>query len=130
MGSTPLLKVNKACDDSVLWATHRLEEAGFQAVRTFDLQVARLARFDCLCPHHGMENCDCQMIVLLVYKGKRGPITMLVHGYDQTSWFYLVNTPQQPVEPRLEKTIQEVLGADQLVAPATLSRKTTSHEER
>jgi len=109
MGSTPLLKVNQACDDSVLWATQRLEKAGYQAVRTFDLQVAKRLHFDCPCPHHGMEKCDCQMVVLLVYKGKRRPITMLVHGYDQASWFYLVNTPQQPVEHRLEKTIQEVL---------------------
>src|SRR5690349_3807482 len=75
--STPLLKVNKACGDSALWATRRLEEAGYQTVRTFDLQASRLAQFDCPCPHHGTEKCDCQMVVLLVYKGKRNPSTMI-----------------------------------------------------
>lgn len=109
MGNRPLLKVNTACGDSALWATHRLEEAGYHAIRTFDLQPARLAHFDRPCPQHGMEKCDCQLVVLLVYKGKRKPVTMIIHGYDQTSWFYLVSTSEQPVEHRLEKIIREVL---------------------
>lgn len=110
MDSTPpLLKVNKICDDAIPWATHRLEEAGYQAMQTFDLQVARQLHANYLCPYHGAEKCDCQMVVLLIYKGKRKPITMIVHGCDQASWFYLVNTPQQPVEHRLQKTIQDVL---------------------
>ena len=70
MGSTPLLKVNQACDDSVLWATQRLEKAGYQAVRTFDLQVAKRLHFDCPCPHHGMEKCDC-WLPLLACPGKQ-----------------------------------------------------------
>ncbi len=123
MSSPPLLKVNKACGDSVLWATHRLEEAGYQTVRTFDLQVSRLAHFDCPCPHHGTEKCDCQMVVLLVYMGKRKPVTMIIHGSDQTSWFYLVNTPQQSVEHHLESIIQELFEADQSVTPATLTKR-------
>jgi hypothetical protein len=119
MSSPSLLKVNKACGDSVLWATRRMEQAGYLIVRTFDLQGPRLAHFDCPCPHHGTEKCDCQMVVLLVYMGKRKPVTMIIHGSDQTSWFYLVNTPQQPVEHHLESTIQALLEADQSVIHAT-----------
>lgn len=128
MDNIPLLKVNKTCDDSVLWATHRLEEAGYQAVRTFDLQVARLStHFDCPSPHHETEKCDCQMVVLLVYIGTQHPVTMLVHGSQQESWFYLVNTPQQPVEVALEKMIEDALRLETvpLVVPDSLPNKTT-----
>ena len=115
--ATPLLTVNKVCDDAIPWATHKLEEAGYHTMQTFDLQVARQLHFDGLstahsnysCPYHGAKKCECQMVVLLIYKGKRKPITMIVHGCDQASWFYLVKTPQHPVEHRLEKMIQEVL---------------------
>ena len=130
MDSTPLLKVNKACGDSVLWATQRLEEAGYQAMRTFDLQVSRLAHFDCPCPHHGTEKCDCQMVVLLVYKGQQKPVTMIIHGSDQASWFYLVNTPQQPIEHHLEIIIQELFAADPSVALATPFKETSPRDER
>ena len=138
MDNTPLLKVNKACDDSVLWAIQRLDEVGYHAMRTFDLQTARLAHFnrlstapfDCPCPHHGTETCDCQMVVLLVYTGKQKPVTMLVHGSHRESWFYLVNTPQQPVEDNLEKTIQEALSmeTDLLVLPTNQQNNTIRRE--
>jgi hypothetical protein len=132
MSSAPLLKMNKACGDSVLWAIRTLEEAGYRAMQTFDLQASRLAHFDCPCPHHGTEKCDCQMVVLLVYQGQRSPITMIIHGSDHTSWFYLVNTPQQPVEHRLEITISRILNpqTDQSVAPVILSEESTPQEER
>ena len=128
MDNTPLLKVNKACDDSVLWAFLRFEEAGYQAVRTFDLQAARMStHFDCPCPHHGTEKCDCQMVVLLVYIGTQDPVTMLIHGSQQESWFYLINTLQQPVEDALGKMIEDVLTLkkDSLIAPGTLPSETT-----
>ena len=126
MENRPLLKVNKACGDSVLWATQKLEKAGFQAMRTFDLQVSRLAHFDCPCPHHGTEKCDCQMVVLLVYKGKEKPVTMIIHGSDQASWFYLINTPQQPIERHLEIIIQGLLEADTSVTLAASPKQTGS----
>ena len=78
-------------------------------MQTFDLQLARQLHSNYSCPYHGVEKCDCQMVVLLIYKGKQKPITMIVHGCDQASWFYLVNTSQQPVEYCLKKTIQDIL---------------------
>lgn len=109
MSSAPFLKVNKDCGNSVLWATRRLDRAGYQTMRTFDLRASHLAHFDCPCPQHGTQECDCQIVVLLVYQGKQAPITMIIHGSGRTSWFYLVNTPQQPVEPEREITIQAIL---------------------
>lgn len=105
----PFAILNKACDEAALWVVRRLEQTGFHVVRTFDLQAARSAHLDCPCPYHGTAQCTCQMVVVLVYHGNRPPATMVIHGNDEASWFYLINIPQQHVGRRLEKNIQEVL---------------------
>ena len=110
--SSPFMILHKPCDEAVDWASRRLEQGGFQAVRTFDLQAARLAHLDCPCPHHGTAQCNCQMVVLLIYQGNSSPVTMVVHGTDKTSWFYLINLPQQPVGQNLEKNIEEALSLE------------------
>jgi hypothetical protein len=48
-------------------------------------------------------------VVLLVYQGDQPPATMVIHGSDETSWVTLINTPQQPIAPNLEKNIQTAL---------------------
>jgi hypothetical protein len=57
----------------------RLKAEGLQVIRSFDLKTARMAHAECTCPHHGTEQCDCQMVVLLVYEGTGQPITMVAH---------------------------------------------------
>lgn len=109
---TPFLFVKRPCEETISWALQQLEETGLQTARTFDLQVAREAgHYDCLCPHHGTERCDCQMVVVLVYprKGRQKPATMVIHGHDQMSWFYLVNTPHHVLKHGLERVIKNVL---------------------
>lgn len=110
--TSPFVIFRKPCAEAVLWAARKLEQSGLQTVRTFDLQATRLVHLDCPCPHHGTAQCNCQMVVLLVYQGNTPPATMVIHGNDETSWFYLINTPQQPVGQHLEKNIQAVLSLD------------------
>ena len=110
--SSPFVILRKPCEEAVHWASLRLEQRGFQTVRTFDLQTARLAHLDCPCPYHGTAQCNCQMVVLLVYQGNSAPVTTVVHGTDETSWFYLINIPQQPVEQQLGKNIEEALSLE------------------
>jgi hypothetical protein len=110
--TSPFVILRRPCGEAVAWAAQRLEQTGFQTVRTFDLQDARLAHLDCPCPHHGTEQCNCQMVVLLVYQGNYPPATMVIHGNDETSWFYLINMPQQHIGQQFEKNILDVLNLE------------------
>jgi hypothetical protein len=110
--TSPFMILHKPSVEAIIWSTSKLEQAGFRAIRTFDLQAARSAHLDCPCPHHGTEQCDCQMVVLLVYQGDSHPATLVVHGNDEMSWFYLINSPQQPIGQMQEKNIQEVLSCE------------------
>ncbi len=104
-----ILTLDKPCDTAVDWVVEKISEAGLSIMRTFDLQVARQANIDCPCPHHGTDQCDCQMVVLLVYKPGHQPISIVAHGYDGQTWFSVVDSAQQRADPKLEAAIRHAL---------------------
>lgn len=107
--SDTFLLLEKPCDEAIAWVVRQINGAGLQVLRTFDLQVARLTHAECPCPYHGTDQCDCQMIVLLVYGDHYQPISLVAHSHDGSTWFSLVDTPQQRADPRLEATIRQAL---------------------
>jgi len=115
--SYPFLILEQPCDEAIAWITRQVNGAGLQIMRTFDLQAARHDPADCPCPHHGTDQCDCQMVVLLVYGDDRQPVTLVAHSHDGKTWFSLVDTPQQRADPRLEATIRQAL-APQAITPS------------
>ncbi len=113
MSNTPHLVVfPQSCDKAVNWAISRLERCGFQAVRTFDLQAARAAHPEQSCPTHGSAQCNCQMIVVLVYQANTPPVTLIIHGNDRASWFDIINNPRQCMGQQLEGSIQDALNLE------------------
>jgi hypothetical protein len=110
MSSTfPLIIMDQACEDAISWVIHELTESGLQISRTFDIKAAQHMNAGCPCPHHGTGSCDCRMVVLLVYSGNRPPVSLVAHGYNDRTWLYLVDTPQQRADPHLEVTIRQAL---------------------
>jgi hypothetical protein len=107
--------LNQPCDEAVDWVTEQVYQAGFSVLRTFDLQMARHAQTSCPCPHHGTDQCDCQMVVLLVYQKHLEPLAIVAHGFEGQTWLSVVDTPQQRADPHLEATIR------QLVTPSSQS---------
>jgi len=115
--NSPFLIIVQSYDEALDWVTSRLNSVGLHVMRTFDLQAARHTHAGCPCPHHGTEQCDCQMVVLLVYGGDNRPISMVAHSFDGRTWFSLVDTPQQRADPRLETAIIQAL-ITQSIAPS------------
>lgn len=105
----PFLVLDQTCGQVQVWADQQLTSAGFRVVQTFDLQVARLAHPDCTCPNHGTEECNCQMVVLLIYKKKGDPLTLVIHGQEGKSWLSLASPDRRHISQRLETAIQRAL---------------------
>ena len=124
MSSTPpLLIIDQACADAINGVIQELTGNGLQTLRTFDLQAADKVNAGCPCPYHGTGPCDCQMIVLLVYQGSRHPVSLVAHGYNDRTWLYMVDTPQQRADPHLEATIRQALICSSLIiSPNQLGR--------
>jgi hypothetical protein len=88
----------------------RLDAAGLQVMRSFDLKAARAAHVDCTCPYHGTDRCDCQMVVLLVYCQDGPPVTLVVHGHDGQVHIALADTPEhQPDSQLVSAVVRTVL---------------------
>ena len=111
MSISPFLSVNRSCDEALRWTKRRLSRAGLRAMQTFDLHTARAGLHDCPCPNHGTEECDCQMVVLLVYGRAESPATLFLHGNDGQTWLSIADSPPQRVDPKLVAQIRVALGA-------------------
>ena len=110
MSSThPFVTTKKNSEEVIPWTIQMLEKAGMRVIQTFDLQGARLSHPKCPCPHHGTEACDCQISVLLVYQKEQPPASLLIHGFQESTWMYLVDTPEQPINHCLDALIKETL---------------------
>ncbi|GEM_PF-514678 len=123
----PFLVFDQSCDQVLTLANEQLKRAGFRVVQTFDLQVARLAHPDCPCPHHGATDCNCQMIVLLIYQKKIGPVTLVVHGQDGKTWISLAIPINGHSNQRLETAIRRALVPHRTDIPVSTE---VTHETR
>lgn len=103
------LTLNQAWSDVLPWVSRQLGDAGLQVKQTFNLQLARQMQKDCPCPHHGTAQCNCQILVLLVYRNVGPPITLTIHGYDANTWVSLVDVPGQRADPFFESSIRRLL---------------------
>lgn len=109
MNISPFLSVNQPCDEALQWTKKRLLQADLRAVQTFDLHTARAGLRDYPCPNHGTNECDCQMVILLVYGKSEGPVTLILHGNDGQTRLSLIDTPLQRVDPEIQSSIEQAL---------------------
>ena len=105
----PFLVLDQTCDQVLVWVSQQLTSASFRVVQTFDLQIARLAHPDCPCPHHGTNDCNCQMVVLLVYGKQDNPATLVIHGQDGRSWVSLAGPVGKRFNQHLEVVVRRAL---------------------
>ncbi len=105
----PFLVLDQTCDQVLVWVSQQLTSASFRVVQTFDLQVARLAHPDCPCPHHGTNDCNCQMVVLLVYRKQDDPATLVIHGQDGRTWVSLAGPVGKRANQHLETAIRRAI---------------------
>ena len=112
--SYPFMILEQPCNEAIAWIVHQVSEAGLQVIRTFDLRDARHDPVDCPCPHHGTDQCDCQMVVMLIYGEDNQPVSLVAHSYEGATWFSLVDTPQQRADSRLERTIRLALSSQSI----------------
>ena len=124
MNTSPSLSVNQPCNEALQWTKKQLLQADLRTVQTFDLHTARVGLHGCPCPNHGTNDCDCQMVVLLVY-GKAAdvstplntsPVTLILHGNDGQTWVSIANDPQQRANAKLIHSIQQALETNEPVA--------------
>mgnify|MGYP000846222200 CR=1 FL=1 len=109
MTTLSFLIVAMPCDMALQAAEKKLSQAGLRAMQTFDLHTVRHTQPDCPCPNHGTAECDCQMVVLMVYGEMPEPATLILHGSDGQTRFSIADDPSQRTDRKLVASIKEVL---------------------
>ena len=105
----PFLSFDSSCNEALQLTKEQLLGAGLRPVQTFDLHTARLGPHGCSCPNHGTEECDCQMIVLLVYGEVAEPATLILHGNDGKTWVSVEGSPLHRTDAKLVTSIRQAL---------------------
>jgi len=105
----PLLKLNCIGDEAVSRVQDILNETGLRVLVSFDSHLVRDTVSPTACPYHGTADCDCQIVILLVYDEENRPATLLAHGQDGETWISLASAPGQRPLARLEKKISKAL---------------------
>ena len=111
---SPFLSIDRSCDEALKWSMEQLTQAGLRPIQTFDLHTARLAQHDCPCPNHGTDECDCQMVVLLVYEDADKPETLILHGNGETTWLSIANNLASNVTGSVTECILNTLNGQKI----------------
>ncbi|MBI5943634.1 MAG: hypothetical protein HY864_04640 [Chloroflexi bacterium] len=109
MTTLSFLTVDLPCDKALQAAKKKFEQASLRALQTFDLHTARHTQQDCPCPNHGTADCDCQMVVLMVYGEAPDPVTLILHGSDGQTRFSVTEDASQLADKKLVTSIKEAL---------------------
>lgn len=64
----------------------------------------------CTCPHHG-DNCDCDLVVLLIYGKEQRPATIVAHSHNDRTWFSLSDNPEDWPYLEIELKVKSALSA-------------------
>ena len=107
--NTFLSSIPGDCEIVCTQIIRNLKRAGYQVMRSFDLQRAREAYTGCACPHHGKTECNCQMIVLLVYLQNGELCTITAIGRDGVTNLELAEDLPANEEMSLHRIIKDVL---------------------
>jgi hypothetical protein len=93
-GKNAVLEIDAACAQLVEPLKNALNAAGYWAFQSFDLQSTRAFHDEgCACPHHGTQQCTCEMVVLLVYQPASDPVTVILDGRDHRTCVYITDDP-------------------------------------
>ena len=105
----PFLALSQNHNEAEAWVKEKLARAGFRVVPTFDLQIARSAQHECTCPHHGTDECSCQLVVLLVYGKYPDPATLVMHGQDGKTWISMATPVETGSRQNIESSVRHIL---------------------
>lgn len=109
-----LLTIFENSAEAIALLSDHLEKIGLKMERSFDMRIQQNGNIACSCLHHGTKECDCQIIVLLIYGTLDGPDSVVAHSRDGRTVFSIAAGPGKPQDADLMKIFQNIRVAGQL----------------
>ena len=108
----PFITLHQDPQTVLEWVRKQIWAAGLEVICTFDLQLARKNQQSNTCPQHGSMACNCQLMILMVYKSPNAPISLIGYGDSSCTSLSVINTPEQQADPLLFESLREILSLD------------------
>ncbi len=109
MNISPFLTLDQSCETVLQWTNQQLTRTGLRSLQTFNLNNALAGASGCICPHHGTDQCDCQMVILFIYGQSGEPVTLILHGNHGQTWLSFAEAPTVRPNSSLANSIQQLL---------------------
>lgn len=106
---SPFCILNCPCDEALPWAKTQLLQAGLRVLQTFDLKTVCGTPAEYQCSHHDPSECDCQLVILLIYGRTSKPTTLVLQGDDNKTLFLLESDPFHQLDPVTCSAIKQAL---------------------
>ena len=110
-GQTPLLIVELDYVSTLGLLQFCLNKHCFSAIQSFELGSACALFSDPTCPHHPGEICECHLITLNVYRDDIGTNPLVLHGHDNQTEIWNVNS--QPLPLALDECLKYAVREEQ-----------------
>lgn len=111
-GKKPLLELDVYCSEILARLKRDLVDSGLSVVQSFDLRSTRALHDGCTCPHHGTNQCTCELVVLLIYEPKGHPVTLTLDGRDKKTFVFVTDeTGGSPRQKMVDLIVSAVLSA-------------------
>jgi hypothetical protein len=102
-GKQLILVLNQDCNCTAEQVSDHLDAAGYSVMRSFDLISAQ----------QGCSNCNCQLIILLVYGQDGPPATLIFDGTKFSTSIFLDNDPERTLGARISALLSKIPGMEQ-----------------
>ena len=90
---TPLIILENGRNHPIQLIKDTFQNAGLRVIISFDSRHTRVAETTILCPTHGIMDCGCHIIIMLVYGMEDLPATLIFHVQDKEIWVSLTYPP-------------------------------------
>lgn len=110
----PLITLNTDWNEALSRITQYLENNDLRVVCSFNLQMDFPVNFNCSCPHHNSDECNCSMAVLLVYAPEKPPVSLLIHGHEEQISFMLAASHQQYRDHEVAELVRALLTSQEI----------------
>lgn len=108
-GKKPLRIIDLQCSKFVEPLKKGFTDSGLWAFQSFDLQSTRALHEGCTCAYHGTSQCNCQLVVLLVYRAHGDPITLVLDGRDEQTYLFIVDDKGPAIRSATREVIERII---------------------
>ena len=110
-GKKPIAIVESQCSFIISPLMNALEQAGLWVLRSFEFKNNQTQLMHCHCAANCDSQCECELVVLLVYPKVGNPVTLILDGREGKTYVFISEEKEYqfptPLTRLITKAVEE-----------------------